>query len=80
MVGYVLIACLTYMTFHTGSLFLGFVSLINVFMSVPVALVIYSYIIGVPYFSSLHLSIVIIIVGIGSDDIFVFHDFWRSTF
>jgi len=68
------------MTIHTGSLFLSFVSLINVFMSVPMTLVIYTYVVGVYYFSSLHLSVVIIIVGIGSDDIFVFHDFWRSTF
>ena len=79
-VRFVLLACLCYMTIHTGSFFLALVSLLNVFMSVPLTLVVYTYILGVTYFSSLHLSVVIIIVGIGSDDIFVFHDFWRSTF
>jgi len=68
------------MTYHTESFFLALISLLNIFMSIPVTLVIYTYVVGVTYFSSLHLSVVIIIVGIGSDDIFVFHDFWRSTF
>ena len=26
------------------------------------------------------MSVIFIIIGIGSDDIFVFHDFWKDTF
>ena len=55
-------------------------SLLNIFMSIPIALVIYTYVARVTYFSTLHISVFIIIIGIGSDDIFVFHDFWVNTF
>ena len=40
-VGMVLAACLIYMTFHTRSFFLAFTSILNVFMSVPICLVLY---------------------------------------
>ena len=73
-VGFVFIACLLYIVFHTKSLFLASVSLLNVLMSVPISIFVYNSIFKVEYFSSLHLSAVIIIIGIGSDDIFVFHD------
>ena len=66
-------ACLGYMYFHTQSLFLAMVSLSNVIMCVPISLYIYSELFKIDYFSSLHLSVIIIIIGIGSDDVFVFH-------
>lgn len=78
-IGYVFVMCLAYMIFHTKSIFLATVSLLNVMMSVPISLFIYKEIFGVQYFSNLHFSIVIIIVGIGSDDIFVFHDSWQNS-
>lgn len=78
-VGLVIVACLFYLIFHTRSVFLGFFSLINICMSVPIALCIYSYIFQIYYFQSIHLSIIIIIVGIGSDDVFVFHDAWKTA-
>lgn len=34
---------------------------------------------GVDYISILHLFIIIMIMGIGADNIFVFHDFWMHT-
>jgi len=67
------------MIFHTKSLFLSVVSLTNVIMSVPISLYVYSELLGIDYFSSMHLSVIIIIVGIGSDDIFVFHDNWQNS-
>ena len=79
-VGLVIVACLLYMTFHMQSLFLASVSLFNVVMSLPVTLVIYRYVFGVTYFSSIHISIIIVVVGIGADDVFVFHDFWEGSF
>ena len=78
-VGFVFIACLLYIVFHTKSLFLASVSLLNVLMSVPISIFVYNSIFKVEYFSSLHLSAVIIIIGIGSDDIFVFHDQWQNA-
>ena len=71
---FVVAACLIYMIIHQKSIFLAVFSLFNIFMSIPIALFIYKKVLGINYFSSLHLSVVIIIVGIGCDDIFVFHD------
>jgi len=68
------------MIYHTNSFFLGFMSLLNIAMSVPICLVIYNYILNIKYFSSIHIAALLIIIGIGADDIFVFHDFWLSTF
>lgn len=75
----VVLACLAYMALHLGSLFLATASLLNIFMSIPLSLVAYTYIIRVTYFSTLHLAIVFIALGIGCDDVFVFHDFWVGT-
>ena len=78
-ISFVFIACLLYIVFHTKSLFLASVSLFNVLMSVPISLFIYNRVFQVQYFSSLHISVVIVIIGIGSDDIFVFHDQWQNS-
>ena len=50
-----------------------------VLMAVPISLVIYVKVFGIEYFSSIHIAVVIIIIGIGADDIFVFHDAWRHA-
>ena len=47
--------------------------------SIPISIFIFSYVLKVTYFSLLHVLIVIIILGIGSDNIFVFHDTWEHT-
>lgn len=77
---YVFYACLIYMILHTKSLYFGLISAANITLSIPLSMCIYRYIFGITYFSSIHLSIIIIVIGIGSDDIFVFHDFWQSNF
>ena len=78
-VGMVIIACLIYMTFHMKSFFLASLSLLNVVMTLPVGLVLYRFVFGVTYFSSIHITILIVIVGIGADDVFVFHDLWELS-
>lgn len=76
----VVVVIFFYMTWHLGSLFLAITSIINIVMSIPITLIIYNYVFHVSYFGSTHLSAFIIIIGIGADDIFVFHDFWLTTF
>ena len=78
-VGIMFLACLAYMSFHMKSMFLAFVSLTNIMMSIPITMIIYNYLMKIYYFSNPHLSIIIIIIGIGADDIFVFHDIWESS-
>ena len=79
-VGFVLVTALIYMSIHLRSIILAIFSLVNLMMSIPIALCIYRLVLQVDYFSSLHFSAILIILGIGADDIFVFHDQWKSTF
>lgn len=76
----VAVCCLLYMTLHMKSFFLGITSILNIFMSIPLSLCIYTYIFQIRYFSAVHIAVVIIIIGIGSDDVFVFHDTWKGAF
>lgn len=73
------VASILYMTVHMKSFFLAFLSIINLFFAVPVTLMIYTYIFGVGYFSTIHVAVIIVVIGIGADDVFVFHDFWMGA-
>lgn len=76
----VLVVCIFYMGFHTQSVFLGVINMLNILCSVFITLLIYSCIFQITYFSTVNMSVIFIIVGIGSDDVFVFHDFWKRSF
>lgn len=80
LVGLVILVNWLYLTFHMKSFFLSLASLINIFMSIPIGLVIYKMIFKVNYFTTYHLGIIFLILGVGCDDVFVFHDFWLETF
>lgn len=49
-------------------------------MSIPISLCLYNYVFQIDYFSSVHFSVVLIIIGIGADDEFVWHDYWENSF
>jgi predicted RND superfamily exporter protein len=68
-----------YVAFHMGSLFLAASCMLQVVVSIPISLFIFKVVLGIGYLSILHLFVVIMIIGIGADDIFVFHDFWTHT-
>ena len=70
---------LIYFTFHLRSFFLAFASGIQLLMSIPIALCIYRYVFGITYFERIHLSSLMLIIGVGSDDVFVFHDMWANA-
>ena len=74
-----MVASILYMTVHMKSFYLAFFSIVNLFFAIPVTLCIYTYIIGVDYFSTIHISVLIVVIGIGADDVFVFHDFWIGS-
>ena len=67
------------MSFYMKSVFLSTVGIMIVCMGVPVSLFIYKEIFGITYFSNIHVSVIVIIIGIGADDIFVFHDAWLHS-
>lgn len=53
--------------------------MMHISITIPVSLCIYNYVLGIGYFSSIHMSSLLIIIGIGADDIFVFHDTWKNS-
>ena len=68
-----------YVIFHVKSIFIASFAMLGIFMSIPISLVIYSYIFDIKYFALLHNLVIIIVLSIGADDIFVFNDMWKQA-
>jgi predicted RND superfamily exporter protein len=77
------LACLgfiwLYVTIHLGSLFLSSVSMMNIALSVPMGLVFYKVFLRIPFFSLLHILVVLFVLGIGADNTFLFNDTWEGA-
>jgi len=65
--------------FHTGSFFLTQIGMFQIIMSIPFGMLIYKNIYGIPFFSSLHVLVIFIVLGVGADDIFVYVDAWKQS-
>lgn len=74
---YSFIFVFAYVSFHFKSLFLGLCGLIVMLISFPLAFFIYKYVYLIDYFVPLQYSSVFLVIGIGTDDIYVFHDNWK---
>ena len=70
---------LLYLRVHTGNCFVSVVGILQIFLSVPVGVVIYRGIYQIPFWQQLHTLVVFVILGIGADDIFVYVDAWKQT-
>lgn len=70
---------LFYLIMHTRSFFLGSVSLLTVVLAVPVAYVWFAILAGTTKMSIASMLSLFLIVGLGSDVVFVFTDFWRDS-
>ena len=68
-----------YITFHTRSLFLSNMAMIQILLSLPVSYTVYRYVWGIPFFSQLHILAIFLVLGVGADDIFVITDAWKET-
>ena len=66
-----------YVAVHLQSIFLSSVSMMNIALSIPMGLVIYKMLI--PFFCLLHILVVLIILGIGADNTFLFNDTWKAS-
>ena len=66
-----------YVTLHLRSIFLSTIAMLNIATCVPISLVIYKLIIGIRFFSLLHILVFLIILGIGADNTFLFNDTWK---
>jgi multidrug efflux pump subunit AcrB len=68
-----------YITLHTGSTFLGAMGMLQIVLTLPVALFFYRVVFQVKFFNQLHVLAIYLALGIGADDIFVFVDQWRQS-
>lgn len=68
-----------YVTLHLQSLFLSTISMLNIAASIPMGLIIYKTFLHIPFFSLLHIVVLLIVMGIGADNTFLFNDTWRAA-
>mmetsp|Transcript_8260 Transcript_8260/g.36931 ORF Transcript_8260/g.36931 Transcript_8260/m.36931 type:complete len:908 (-) Transcript_8260:526-3249(-) len=65
---------LVYMCYHTTSIYLGVMGMLQIILAFPLTFCIYRLIFRVSFFTNLHLLAIFLILGIGADDVFVFTD------
>eukprot|EP00927_Polykrikos_kofoidii_P027934 TRINITY_DN2445_c0_g2_i1.p1 TRINITY_DN2445_c0_g2~~TRINITY_DN2445_c0_g2_i1.p1 ORF type:complete len:1477 (-),score=219.14 TRINITY_DN2445_c0_g2_i1:26-4456(-) len=69
----------TYISFHSGSVLLAILGLALVLFSIPVTTILFLLISGTTEISLMFFLSVFITVGVGSDMIFVYTDFWKQS-
>lgn len=69
-IGAVLIC--TMMWWYTASLFLTFMAIVSVILSLAVAYFVYTFLFELDFFPFMNLLAAVIVVGIGADDVFVY--------
>jgi hypothetical protein len=70
---------LAYMIFHTGSIFLSIAGIVIVLLAVPLSYVCFQALAGQTTMSIASVLSLFLVVGLGSDVIFVFTDVWRDS-
>lgn len=68
-----------YFIFHLQSIFLASFSILLILFSFPLTQIIYTGVLGISYFSTLHIMVIFIVLGISADDVFVIVDAWRQS-
>ena len=68
-----------YLRLMLGSWFLTAVGMFEIFMSLPLAWISFSYLFQIKYFSALNVLCIFIVMAIGADDIFVFMDAYKQS-
>lgn len=63
-----------YLRFMIGSWFLAIVGMLQIFLSLPLAWFVFSFVLKIKYFSTLNVLCIFIVAAIGADDIFIFMD------
>lgn len=66
-----------FMVFHLKSYFLSTFSILSTIFSFGITSLIFQGILQIDYFSTLHILVIFIILGISADDYFVFFDAWK---
>lgn len=67
------------MWIYIGSFFITLMAIVNIAMSLTIAYFLYVVVLRIPFFPFMNLTSVILLVGIGADDTFVFCDVWKQV-
>ena len=78
-IGFAIAAVFVVLIIHLRSLFMAVASLLLIMLSFPVTSLIIEYVFRMSYYQYLHAMLVFIVLGIATDDIFVFVDAWRQS-
>jgi predicted RND superfamily exporter protein len=65
--------------FHSRSLFLAIVGMMEILLTIPVAFVLYRVVFGFQYFAGLNAMTLFVVLAIGADDIFVLMDAYQQS-
>ena len=68
-----------YIAFYTGTLFIGSMGMLQIILTLPLALFFYTGVFQVTFFNQLHVLAIYLVLGIGADDVFVFMDGWNQS-
>lgn len=74
-----ILAVVVLMWVYIGSFFVTMMGMINIAMSLFIAYFLYVAVLRVPFFPFMNLTSIILLVGIGADDTFVFCDIWKQV-
>ena len=64
---------------YTGSIFITLMTIINIAMSLIVAYFVYRVVLQLAFFSFVNVLAIVLLIGIGADDTFVFIDIWKKA-
>ena len=70
---------LVVLCYHTGSVFLGGLGMLQILLSLPCSLCIYRSILGIDFVTQMHVLTIYLVLGVGADDLFVFFDAWVQS-
>ncbi|KAJ1456616.1 hypothetical protein M885DRAFT_482537 [Pelagophyceae sp. CCMP2097] len=77
--GFSILFVLLWLCAHTGSAFVGCLTMAQIIASLPLATFLYSVVLRISFFSTLQTLVIFIVLGIGADDVFVFSDAWYQS-
>ena len=70
---------ITWILIHTGSVFVGGLGMLQILLSIPFSFAFYKFVLGIPFFSQMHILTIFLVLGVGADDVFVLNDAWKQS-
>lgn len=70
---------ITWILIHTGSVFVGGLGMLQILLSIPFSFSFYKFVLGIPFFSQMHILTIFLVLGVGADDVFVLNDAWKQS-